>query len=89
MDLNSYQHKLRLKDSGNCECGNIEIVEHFLLVCPKFENIREQMKQNLYQTIGISYMYLDLKLLLNVRPDNEFKNDRALACMALCLSCRV
>ena len=34
------------------------------------------MKQNLFQTIGISY--LDLELLLNMRPDDEFKSDRAL-----------
>ena len=32
------------------------------------------MQQNLFQTIGVSYF--DLELLFNVRPDDEFKNDR-------------
>ena len=34
-DLNSYQYKLGLKDSGECECGDIETIEHFLLSLPK------------------------------------------------------
>ena len=63
-DLNTYQHKLGLKDRGKCECGDIETVEHFLLVCPKLENIREQMKQNLFKTIGISYLDLELRVSL-------------------------
>ena len=33
------------------------------------------MQQNLLQTI-IGVSYLDLELLLNMRPDDEFKNDR-------------
>ena len=33
------------------------------------------MKQNLHQTIGISY--LDLELQLNVKLDDEFKNGRS------------
>ena len=63
-----------LVDTKLCECGEPETVQHYLLACRIYEEQREILQQRLFAPVGVPY--LDLELLLNMKPDDEFKTDR-------------
>ena len=45
-----------------CDCGEIETVQHFLLECPLYEEERDQLLKNLFSQLGINYLDMDLLL---------------------------
>ena len=45
-----------------CDCGQIETVQHFLLECPLYEKERDQLLKNLFSQLGINYLDMDLLL---------------------------
>ncbi|MES9970162.1 MAG: ribonuclease H family protein [Candidatus Thiodiazotropha sp.] len=67
--LNEYKHKLNQCDSAECECGDIETVQHFLLECPLYEDHRQILQRNLFFELGINY--LDLPLLLGYNENTD------------------
>jgi ribonuclease HI len=42
--LNTYLSKINVADTDRCECGMKETVQHFLFLCPKWRNERQNMK---------------------------------------------
>jgi len=42
--LNTYLSKINVADTDRCECGMKETVQHFLFLCPKWRNERQDMK---------------------------------------------
>ena len=72
--LNEYLHKINVVDSSECQCGEVESVSHYLLICPLYENEREQMRRNLFQNCGI--INLDMNTLLDARKEDELKEWR-------------
>ena len=45
-----------------CVCGDIEIVQHFILECPLYEDNRQKLQKNLFLQLGIPYLDMDLLL---------------------------
>ena len=72
--LRDHLYKLGLVDTKSCECGDPETVQHYLLACPIYEDQREILQQRLFAAVGVPY--LDLELMLKMKPDDEFKTDR-------------
>ena len=72
--LRDHLYKLGLVDTKSCECEEPETVQHYLLACPIYEDQREILQQRLFAAAGVTN--LDLELLLNMKPDDEFKTDR-------------
>ena len=75
-NLNEYLFKYGLKDSNKCECGEIEIREHFLLWCPIYEIQRKFLRKRLFQQLEI--VSVDFEIQLNVkneRETNEMRNE--------------
>ena len=60
--LNDYRFKLNQCESLECDCGEIETVQNFLLECPLYEEERDQLLKNLFSQLGINYLYMDLLL---------------------------
>ena len=48
--------------SLECDCGEIETVQHFLLESPIYEEERDQLLKNLFSQLGINYLDMDLLL---------------------------
>ena len=74
INLNYYKHLLQQIDSPNCECGETETVEHYLLHCEKYDNLREKLRTEIYFITGS--LEIDLETLLSFGPDDVFKNNR-------------
>ena len=72
--LNEYLKKSNIPESDTCQCGEVEAVKHYLLDCELYEDEREQLRRNLFQSFGIAH--LDLNLILDLKPDDEQKDWR-------------
>ena len=72
--LNEYLKKSNITESDTCQCGEVESVRHYLLDCELYEDEREQLRRNLFQSCGIAH--LDLNLILDLKPDDEQKDWR-------------
>lgn len=60
--LGQYRNRFGFTDSPLCQCGEVETIEHFLLLCPILDQLRFSLKQSLLsENINFS---LSLKLLL-------------------------
>ena len=57
-----YEEKWNQCESLECDCGEIETVQHFLLECPLYEEERDQLLKNLFSQLGINYLDMDLLL---------------------------
>ena len=55
-------------ESLECDCGEIETVQHFILECPLYEDKRQQLLMNLFSRLGIND--LDMDLLLGSENEN-------------------
>ncbi|THV83299.1 DUF803-domain-containing protein [Aureobasidium pullulans] len=42
--LNTYLSKINAADTDKCECGMTETVSHFIFLCPRWRNERQEMK---------------------------------------------
>ena len=42
--LNTYLSKINAADTDKCECGMTETVSHFLFLCPRWRNERQEMR---------------------------------------------
>ena len=73
--LNEYLQKSNITENDKCQCGEIESVKHFLLECEIYENEREKLRSNLFRSCGITHF--DMNVLLDLRPDDEFKEWRS------------
>ena len=51
--LNDYRHKLGQCESGLCECGQMETVQHYLLQCQLYEEERNILYNRLREQLGI------------------------------------
>ena len=73
--LNDYLHKLGLKESNACECGEPETVKHYLLDCEMYFNAREYMRTEIFNKTGQFDLTLDL--LLTENKDETFYTQRS------------
>ena len=69
--LNEYLQKCNIKNDANCECGEKETINHYLLECENYENEREQMRKRLFECCGI--IHLDINMLLDAKPEDDYK----------------
>ena len=60
--LNEYRFKVNQCESLECDCGEIETVQHFLLEFPLYEEERDQLLKNLFSQLGINFLDMDLLL---------------------------
>jgi hypothetical protein len=67
--LNDYCHKLNITESANCQCGERETVEHYILHCDQYEEVREKLIHDMFLLSGS--MHLSLEVLLTVGADEE------------------
>jgi hypothetical protein len=67
--LNDYCHKLNITESANCQCGERETVEHYILHCDQYEEAREKLIHDMFLLSGS--MHLSLEVLLKVGADEE------------------
>ena len=51
--LNDYRHKLGQCDSGLCECGQMETVQHYLLECHLYEEERAVLFNGFRELLGL------------------------------------
>ena len=72
--LNKYKFQLNQSDSPNCDCGEEETVEHYLLHCGKYDTTREKLRHDMYFITGS--LQLDLETLLIQDEDDPFKQQR-------------
>jgi ribonuclease HI len=73
--LNKYLHQIGVVESPNCEtCQSEETVEHYLLECTKFEDIRESLRGKLFHLCGEWTLTEDL--FLSVNDDDKHINFR-------------
>ena len=75
-ELNEYLQKCNIKNDANCECGEKESVNHYLLECENYENEREQMRKRLFECCGI--IHLDINMLLDAKPEDDYREWRDL-----------
>ena len=66
--LNDYCHKLNITESANCQCGERETVEHYILHCDQY--MYEEARENCMFLLSGS-MHLSLEVLLTVGEDEE------------------
>ena len=59
---NEYRFKLNQFESLECDCGEIETVQHVILRCPLYKEERHQLFKNLISQLGINYLDMDLLL---------------------------
>ena len=64
-ELNDYCHKLNITESANCQCGERETVEHYILHCDQYEEAREKLIHDIFLLSGS--MHLSLEVLLYSR----------------------
>ena len=50
--LYSYLFKIGVSQTRNCNCGEIETIEHYLLNCENYFNERERLRTVLFQQTG-------------------------------------
>jgi hypothetical protein len=67
--INDYCHKLNITESANCQCGERETVEHYILHCDQYEEAREKLINDMFLLSGS--MHLSLEVLLTVGADEE------------------
>jgi len=67
--LNDYCHKLNITESANCQCGEREIVEHYILHCDQYKEAREKLIHAMFLLSGS--MHLSLEVLFTVGADEE------------------
>lgn len=79
--LNEYLHRVGIKDSPQCECGDPESVSHFIEVCEKYEECREKIRTRLFLQTGINDF--SVKLFLEVREKGPFYQYREILNEAL------
>ena len=75
-ELNEYLQKCNIKKDANCECGEKESINHYLLECENYENEREQMRKRLFECCGI--IHLDINMLLDAKPEDDYREWRDL-----------
>ena len=75
-ELNEYLQKSNIKKDANCECGEKESINHYLLECENYENEREQMRKRLFECCGI--IHLDINMLLDAKPEDDYREWRDL-----------
>lgn len=73
--LHEYLNKINVVQSNLCQCGQIESVYHYLLDCPLYEDAREQMRRNLFESCGLTQ--LDLSILLDASKDDHYIDYRS------------
>lgn len=58
--LNGHAYQVQKSPSPSCICGhNNEDTKHYFLHCPRYENIRNLLAQNITQIIGTDFMALN------------------------------
>ena len=67
--FNDYCHKLNITESANCQCGERETVEYYILHCDQYEEAREKLIHDMFLLSGS--MHLSLEVLLTVGTDEE------------------
>ena len=67
--LNEYRHKLGQAKTNQCECGQVETTEHYLIECP----LQEQPRNHMAMALGrdISLYHLDTQHLLSHDSEEE------------------
>ena len=73
--LNEYLHKISPAVNAECECGEQETIEHYLLHCERYEEARQKLINRIYFYTGS--VVLDLDFLLSVKPK---VNDTIISC---------
>ena len=66
--LNDYLHKVGIKDTSACECGEPETIAHYLSDCPRYDLEREKLKEELFLRLG--FRNFTEELLLS-EPGND------------------
>ena len=56
--LNEYRCTLNQCESFECYCVALEIVQHFILECPLYEDKRQQLLKNIFSQLGINCLDL-------------------------------
>ena len=69
--LRGYRHLIGLEDSNKCDCGEVETVEHFLLHCDNYNDIREQLRLQFWRQTGFLSFTLEDILFSDKEPDNK------------------
>ena len=67
--LNEYRHKLGQAKTNQCECGQVETTEHYLIECPLQEQPRNHMAMALGRDIGL--YHLDTQHLLSYDSEED------------------
>jgi hypothetical protein len=62
--LNDYRHKLNITESANCQCGERETVEHYILHCDQYEEAREKLIHDIFLLSGSSQCTSDWRCSL-------------------------
>ena len=66
---NDYKHKLGLSKTNQCECGQVETTEHYLIECPLQELPRNRMAMAQGRDIGL--YHLDIQHLLEHNSEED------------------
>jgi hypothetical protein len=74
--LNTTLNRMKLRDSPLCEAcpyNSTESLQHFLLKCPAYKNIREQSFQEIVDHMNVFMPFLDI-LQYKIKIDNCLGN---------------
>ena len=67
--LNEYRFKLNQCESSECDCGEIEADQHFLLECALYEEERRQLLKNLFSQLTLIiwiWIYFSVKVKMRI-----------------------
>ena len=65
--LNAHLYKFLLTDSPSCTCGHrSETVEHFILHCVHFNNIRKELFRKLSAILGSTFNLLSNQIQIDI-----------------------
>ena len=74
VELKDYFENCNIKKDANSVCGEKETINHYLIECAKYENVREKMRKRLFACCGI--LHLDVNMLLEAKQEDDFKEWR-------------
>ena len=72
--LNEYLCKIGVIDKPYCKCGEIETVDHYIMECEEFQDLREGLRVKLWQQTGLDLW--SMEVFLTVTDKDEYYQER-------------
>ena len=72
--LNEYLCKIGVVDKPYCKCAAVETVDHYIMECEEFQDLREGLRVKLWQQTGLDIWSVEVFLTVTIK--DEYYQDR-------------